>query len=315
MISVANVKAIMSKRPKKEQDDREFKPYVTKLPIDTFVINAKSKQIIGYCGALKSSITGLDCAAKVLNISDNTLSILGVKEVTLRDNRITGILVYKDVAIVGGAHLPELLKYHGEDPSTSKSAIIQRVTTADMKSQLQTIVDAGKKEKAKFVSSGNSIGRYMTRKDDEGWSDTTYNSLTELAKQTEWFSGKLIDQYSPPVAVWKKAGLTKPSKGKNFSVTGPLVQAATELDPENGLTWVMIPSHQNRYSSSKYSIKMVCARAEYEEDVFGSYYRNAGLPNPYCASVKEMVSQRSARVAERKEEKVLSMHFKSLKQS
>ena len=277
MISVANVKAIMSKRPKKEQDDREYKYYLNQQPIDTFVINAKSKQIIGYCGALFDSISGLDCAAKVLNTSEQTLGILGVKEVTLRDNRITGILVYRDVAIVGGAHLPELLKYHGEDPSTSKSAIIQRVTTANMKSQLQTIVDAGKKEKAKFVSGGTSIGRYMTRKDDEGWSDTTYNSLSVLAKHTEWFSGNLIYQYSPPVAVWKKAGSTKPSKGKLFAVTGPLVQAATELDPENGLTWVMIPSHQNRYSSSKYSIKMVCSRSEYEEDVFGSYYRNAGL--------------------------------------
>lgn len=79
------------------------------------------------------------------------LAKLGVREDTIRDNGITGILVVgTQLAIVGAAHLPELLKYHGKDPTTPKSTIIKQVTTFAMKSALQSKIKAANEAKLSF---------------------------------------------------------------------------------------------------------------------------------------------------------------------
>jgi len=197
------------------------------------MINSVTKQIIGYCGALFSSgDSDLDYATKMLNLSQRPLVCRGVREETLRDYGITGILVYKDIAIVGAAHLPELLKYHGEDPSTFKAVIIQQVTTPEMKIQLRTMIDASKNAQV-FSHSKSSLVRYVVRVNDGDWSDE-FDSISEVSVNNEWFTRLLTIQYSPPAAVWKKAKLTMPTKGKQFRVTGPLILAATELDQRTG---------------------------------------------------------------------------------
>jgi hypothetical protein len=101
---------------------------------------------------------------------------------------------------------------------------------------------------------------------------------------------------------WEKAQLTRPTTW--YNVKGPLIQAATELDPENGFSWVVNPS-------AKYAIKCVSTRDDYDNQV-EEYYRNGHVANPKT-SLLGYIAQRSARASVQNDVKVLRGHYKSLK--